>query len=176
MGLSYDSVRALWRHWEKEGKLAPNYERCRQRGPRKAKALVEQAVGLKREHPRWGARLIRMQLRDDWAEEQLPSDRTLQRWFRQAGVNRSPSKQQSPPTVKRGQAVHEVWAIDAKEKIRLADRSQASWLMISDEASGAVLHAEAFPPGAVESDRGSAGTPVLAARDGAVGEADEDAL
>lgn len=176
MGISYDSVRALWRHWEKEGKLAPNYERCCKRGPRKAAGLVEQAVQLKREHPRWGAGLIRVMLSEGWAADELPSTRTLQRWFRQAGVNASPSQQQRRGTVKRGQAVHEVWAVDAKEKIRLADGSQVSWLTISDEASGAVLQAEAFPPGAVEPDRGATSSSVLAAGDDAVGKTPADAL
>jgi hypothetical protein len=32
-----------------------------------------------------------------------------------------------------------VWAVDAKEQIRLADGTWGSWLVVSDEASGAIL-------------------------------------
>lgn len=38
-----------------------------------------------------------------------------------------------------------MWAIDAKERMQLGDGSWASWLCITDEASGAVVYAEAFP-------------------------------
>ena len=171
MELSYDSVRAIWRHWEAQGSLTPNYEACRRPGPRKPQAVVERAVQMKREHRRWGAGLIRVLLRDEFEGEAVPSVRTLQRWFRQAGVGRTPSKQQSRPHVVRGQAVHEVWAVDAKEKVKLAEGERISWMVISDEASGAVLHTEVFPPGSVEPGRAPASPAVSASGDGALGTA-----
>jgi hypothetical protein len=138
--------------------------------------VVERAVQLKKEHGRWGAGLIRLMLRDEFEADEIPSERSLQRWFRQAGVGRAPTTQHRTPYVKRGQEVHEVWAIDAKEKVKLADGSYASWLTISDEASGAILHVEAFPPQALEPDRSASGPSVSASGDGAVGQTDEDAL
>jgi hypothetical protein len=42
--------------------------------------------------------------------------------------------------------VHQVWAVDAKEQMRLKDGSAASWLVVTDEGSGAILDAQAFPP------------------------------
>lgn len=176
MGLSYDSVRAIWRHWTTQGKVAPNYEACRHAGPRKPRAVVERALAMKREHRRWGAGLIRLVLSDEFAASEVPSDRSLQRWFRQAGLGRAPTTQHRTPFVRRGQAAHEVWAVDAKEKIGLADGSQVSWLTISDEASGAILHAAGFPPQALESDRPPSGSAVSASGDGAVGTTDDDAL
>lgn len=176
MRLSYDSVRAIWRHWERHGKLAPNYDACRQTGPRKPRAVVERALQMKREHRRWGAGLIRLLLSDEVEAHELPSERTLQRWFRQAGVGRAPATQHRTPYVKRGQDVHDVWAVDAKEKITLADGSQASWMTISDEASGAILHVEAFPPQALESDRPASGPSVSASGHGALGQTEDDAL
>jgi hypothetical protein len=177
MEMSYDSVRAIWRHWEKHGKLAPNYEACRQTGPRQPQAVVERAIQMKREHPRWGAGLIRLLLSDEFEEDELPSERTLQRWFRQAGVGRTPSTKQShSPVIKRGQAVHDVWAIDAKEKMTLGDGNPASWLTISDEASGAILAAEAFPPQKLESDRPTTGASVSTSHDGPLGKAEDDAV
>lgn len=176
MTLSYDSVRAIWRHWEMHGKLAPNYEACRQTGPRKPRAVVDRALHMKREHRRWGAGLIRLLLSDEFEAHDLPSERSLQRWFRQAGLGRAPTAQHRVPSVKRGQAVHDVWAVDAKERIALADSSQVSWLTISDEASGAILYAGGFPPQALAPNRASASTPVSADRDGTMGESQDDAL
>jgi hypothetical protein len=49
-------------------------------------------------------------------------------------------------SVKRGKVPHEVWAVDAKEQIRLGDGSLVSWLTVTDEGSGAILKAELFPP------------------------------
>ena len=176
MALSYDSVRAIWRHWETHGKLAPNYEACRQTGPRKPRAVVECALAMKREHRRWGAGLIRLLLSEEFEAHELPSERSLQRWFRQAGLGRAPAAQQRTPVVKRGQTVHEVWAVDAKEKVKLADGRYASWLTISDEASGAILHAEAFPPQTLESDRPAAGATLSPTGDGPMGDTQDDAV
>jgi len=79
--------------------------------------------------------------------------RTIQRWFREAGVNRSANiQQQRVKTVQRGQQVHEVWAVDAKEAMHLEDGSWASWLVITDEASGAVLTTHVFPPTELDKD------------------------
>lgn len=47
--------------------------------------------------------------------------------------------------MQRGQEVHDIWAVDAKERIPLEDGTWASWLAISDEASGAILYTAAFP-------------------------------
>ena len=144
--LSYETVKHLWQHWLKTGHIEPNYERAKIRGTRQYRAIYEQVIELKREHPRWGAQLIRMEL-EKAALKPLPNVRTIQRWFREAGVNRSASvQQQRVKTVQRGQRVHEVWAVDAKEAIHLKDGSWASWLVISDEASGAVLTTQVFPP------------------------------
>lgn len=176
MVLSYDTVRAIWRHWERGGTLAPHYEACRHKGPRKAPAVVEAALGLKRDHPRWGAGLIRVLLSEEFDPQMLPSERTLQRWWRQAGLGRTPAAVQSASKVRRGTEVHEVWAIDAKEKMTLGDGSGASWLTISDEASGAMLLAEAFPPTALGEGRPLPGTQVSASGDGPLGETAGDAL
>lgn len=155
--ISYATVRAIWQHWEKHKQLAPRYEACRQPGPRKPRAVYEAALALRREHPRWGAGLIRVRLLEQFEAQAVPAERTLQSWFRQTGLNRTPATRQTQKRVRRGQQPHEVWAVDAKEKMKLADGSGASWLTITDEASGAILDAEAFPPLPLESGRPAAG-------------------
>ena len=104
---------------------------------------------LKRKHPKWGAPLIRLKLEEEIDDP--PSVRTLQRWFREAGVGQSPKvKQSQVKYVKRGSEVHQVWAVDAKERMRLADGTSACWLVVTDEASGAILEARVFPPLALD--------------------------
>lgn len=150
MHLSYNTAKRIWRHWKRHQKLAPNYEQAKQRGTRKYPQVWAAAVQMKRDHPEWGAVLIRLKLAEQQWVEGLPSSRTLQRWFRAAGVGKAPKvRTQRAGPVKRGQAAHEVWAIDAKEQITLGDGSQVSWLAVTDEGSGAVLDAAVFPPEAL---------------------------
>jgi hypothetical protein len=109
--------------------------------------VYEAALALRREHPRWGAVVIREYLLDEFEADSVPGERTLQTWFHQAGLMRCPPVQHRQGRVRRGQQVHEVWAMDAKSQIALAERGAVSWLTISDEASGAILDSQAFPPG-----------------------------
>jgi len=150
--LSYETVKHLWQHWLKTGRIEPNYQQAKRRGTRQFQEIYEQAIQMKREHPRWGAQLIRLEL-ENLSDTRLPSVRTLQRWFREAGVSRSASiQQQRVKSVQRGQTVHQVWAVDAKEAIWLQDGSWASWLIITDEASGALLTTSVFPPAELDTN------------------------
>jgi len=145
-GMSYETVKHLWQHWQQYGQVEPRYERAREHKIRGEQAVYEAAVAFKDAQVGWGAKLILIKLAQ-MGHDRLPSARTLQRWFRRAGVSRSAKvRQRNQPYVERGQQVHEVWAVDAKEHMQLSDGRWASWLLISDEASGAVLHGEVFPP------------------------------
>lgn len=160
--VSYAATRRMWERFEQEGNLKPHYDRCRPPEVRKAARLHERAVELKQSHPSWGAGLIRLELSEQFPTEELPSERTLQRWFRRAGVGRTRVDTQPRVRVKRGRDPHEVWAMDAKEQIRLADGRYVSWLTITDEGSGAVLSATLFPHSLLGSTRpvaGQAGDP-----------------
>lgn len=149
--LSYNTVKKIWAHWRKYQKVTPNYEQAKQKGTRRYRHIYEEALTMRREHPRWGAPLIRVKLREAHPSAKLPSVRSLQRWFREAGIARSPKVRQSKAKqVKRGQQVHQVWAIDAKERMKLVDGTSACWLVATDEASGAILGAKAFPPVALD--------------------------
>ena len=118
--LSYETVKKIWQHWQRKGAIEPNYEQAKQRGTRQYGALQHWAVDLKRQHPGWGAQLILLEIQQAYPEMEFPTIRTLQRWFVEAGVSRSTQvKQVRSLSVKRGQSVHQVWAVDAKENIEL---------------------------------------------------------
>ena len=147
LNLSYNTVRKIWSHWRRYDKLTPNYEQAKQKGTRRYKEVYADAIDMKQRHPRWGAQLIRLELEKQYPDAELPAVRTLQTWFKQAGVNRSAKvKRERSSYVNRGCEVHEVWAVDAKEQMKLSDGSDACWLTVTDEASGSILNCETFSP------------------------------
>jgi transposase-like protein len=153
MSMSYHTVRNVWRHYDRTGQLEPAYDACVHTGVRKDPAIYEKAIEFKRAHPTWGSGLIWVELAELFAEEALPSVRTLRRWFHRAGLVDREEKDKRPRlSIVRGQAAHEVWAMDAKEQMSLADGSKASWLLISDEGSGAMLHGTFFPYQSLDTD------------------------
>ena len=76
LSVSYETVKQIWQHWTKKGSIEPNYEQAKQRGTRQYQAVYPQAIQLKRDHPRWGAQLIRLELEGQQTGN-LPSVRTL---------------------------------------------------------------------------------------------------
>lgn len=154
---SYDAVRRIYHAYVNSGRLSPAYERCKHTAVRHDATLYEVAIALKAAHPGWGAGLIVTELRDQYPQATLPSVRTLQRWFRRAGVQKPRGDQVPKVTVRRGKVPHEVWALDAKEDLQLMDGSYGSWLTITDEGSGAILSATLFPHSALEHHRSAAG-------------------
>jgi transposase len=157
MNVSYSAVRNIYHRFAETGRLSPAYDRCVHNDIRSDQAIYRAAVEMKRAHPSWGAGLIRVELSDQFGEENVPSVRTLQRWFQRARVQHAKQEKSPNPTVTRGKTVHEVWALDAKEQIKLADGSHVSWLTITDEASGAILSATLFPHQALDKHRPDAG-------------------
>ncbi len=158
MSMSYRTVYNVWQHFEQTGCLEPAYDRCAHRGIRKDPRIYAKAIEFKQAHPRWGAGLIWVELAEHFPENELPSIRTLQRWFHRGGVaSQAPADKRPPIHVVRGETAHEVWAMDAKEQMTLADGTKASWLIISDEGSGAILHGDLFPHKPMDSGESHAG-------------------
>jgi hypothetical protein len=155
--ISKRSVENICQRWTKEGEPSMKlYKNCLG-GPRRyPETMRERAIALKREHPGWGAEVVLIELCRSYADEATPPSRfpgwrTLNQWFIEAKVNtpRRRCARLAKVKVKRGVAPHDVWAIDAKEAITLADGSSSCTLNITDEGSGAVLALVHFPPPAV---------------------------
>lgn len=141
LALSERTVRHLLQRFRHSGAEAvrPDYPRCGVRRSSTQQTICDAAVQLKREHPGWGAGLIRVVLAESLPKRSLPSERTLLRWFAQAGL--APAPRGRPPGSNRHRAEqpHEVWQMDATEQVRLCDGQRVSWLRIVDEKSGAAL-------------------------------------
>ena len=149
--LSYSTLWRLWQRYKAEGSggLTPHYNKCGPCAagvPRCAPLIYRAAVWLKRCHPDWGAALIRVSVQDRYKDKAVPSERTLQRWFKARHLYRAKSRFPLLPSPSAAHQVHEVWQIDAKERLHLGTGQKASYLSIVDEKSGSLLRAEVFPP------------------------------
>jgi transposase len=143
----YRTVRRWWHKYQEKGPagLQTHYDHCGPKGPKAPPAVHAAALELKREHPTWGAGLIRLQLVEQFGAGAVPQERALQRWFRAAGLQ--PPRAQRPPVERRrGKEAHQVWQMDAKEQMRLGDGTGTSVLSVTDEATGAILELAPFPP------------------------------
>jgi hypothetical protein len=149
LGLSYHSVRQIWRTFQQRGLdgLAARYQLCGRRSD--CGQVVARACELKKPHPNWGAQVIRVELARElgFALADLPAARTLQLAFRAAKLHRPgrPKKPRTAPSPRATRA-HEVWEVDAVEKARMRNGHLASWLTVVDEATGALLDLELSPP------------------------------
>ena len=148
LAIPYGTVRNIWRLYrrhDREG-LAPDYRSCGRPVPPPIQELLRIACDLKREHPVWGAGLIRLQLRKHAHDRDLPSVRSLQLAFVRAGVNRPRRRRAAAVVVPQAVQPHEIWQVDAVENVPLATGQRICWLTVTDEASGAILATEVSPP------------------------------
>jgi hypothetical protein len=153
LGLPPRTVRRLLGRFRSEGRgpLAPSYGRCGAATSKLPESLLQAALGLRREHPSWGAGLIRVMLHRLLPDEPLPATRTLQRWLLRAGLAPASAGRRSSRRTRRAAQPHEVWQMDAAESVPLKTGQRVCWLRVADECSGAVLWSEVFPPGSLES-------------------------
>ena len=153
LGLPSETVRKLIRRFRRRGAagITPGYDHCGcHQSHRADPELIAVATGLRREHPTWGAGLIRVLLAERCPGRALPSERALQRAFVRADLNPAPVGRRPALSSGRATRPHEVWQIDAAEHLMLADGHEASWVRTTDECSGAVLATAVFPPGCLE--------------------------
>src|SRR6476646_3952312 len=139
LGLCPRTVRRLIHRFDQKGKasVAPSYDRCGAGTPKPPESVFEAALAMRREHPSWGAGLVRVFLRRRFADDPSPAERNLQRWFVQAGLAPAPVGRRPVFESRRAERPHEVWQMDAAEKMRLRSGQQVSWLRVVDECSGA---------------------------------------
>jgi hypothetical protein len=147
--LSYVTLLRLWKRYKAAGTsgLTPHYNKCGPAaGSRCAPLIYRAALWLKRCHPHWGAALIRVILQDRYKDMSVPAERTLQHWFSTKKLyklkSRFPVLSSSIPACQ----PHDVWQIDAKEKLCLLSGQKVSYLSVVDQHSGALLKAAVFPP------------------------------
>jgi Helix-turn-helix domain len=139
------TVRHLLQDWRQQPqRLEPAYRP----GPGRPAdhPLYAQALALRAQHPTWGAGYIRVRLAALADPAALPSERTLQRWFRRQDAPPAPPGRRPPAEAGRATAPHDTWQVDAVEQLRLGSGQGVCWLRLVDECSGAFLGTTVFPP------------------------------
>ena len=82
LGLPGSTVRRLVGRFRRRGPegVSPDYRRT-PTDQAEFPDLIQAALRLRREHPAWGAGLIRVHLLQGMTGRTVPSERALQRWF-----------------------------------------------------------------------------------------------
>jgi hypothetical protein len=133
LGLVPRTVRQLVQRLRTRGPnaLATSYPNRAYAHPPPFRALIEEALQLRRAHPTWGAGLVRVLLHRRYPAAPNPAERTLQRWFRRAELIRAPSgRRAGPSSYQRAQEPHDVWQLDAADQVALQNGTQVCWLRI----------------------------------------------
>jgi len=145
--VSVRTVKRLFGRFAELGEdgIVPDYRRCGANQPHKTPEKVRaRALRLRREHPTWGAPLVRVILENETPQRNWPCCRTMQRWFRQEGLSPAPAGRRPASDASRADHPHQIWQMDAKERISLASGKRVCWLRVVDEFSGAVLDTFVF--------------------------------
>jgi transposase InsO family protein len=142
------TIRGLLAQWTQEPPgpdLAPHFDRCGRSLSAGRLAVLQACCALRLQHLRWGAARIRIDLLGCHPEELVPPTRTLQFWLQQAGLAPPRVRRIGKKDYQRAQQPHDVWQMDAVERLTLLDGSPACWLRMTDEYTGAILATELFP-------------------------------
>ena len=153
LGLNRGTVRKLIARFREAGpgSIAADYSRCGVDQPNRADAeSIGAAIAMRRDHPTWGAGIIRVQLVERHPDRAIPGERVIQRAFAAAGLNPAPAGRRRDGPRRRAEQPHETWRMDAADQMELAGGRMASWSRVVDECSGAVLVTVVFPPRVLE--------------------------
>jgi hypothetical protein len=144
--IPYPTVRNLWQQYRvnPEKGLTTNYANCGKPAKTKQDLIFRATLWLKRLHPQWGTPKIHLALCERYGRGNVEHIRTLQRWYHDANLVK-PRQQMAEPIIGDAKAVHNIWQVDAKERLTLLDGQQACYLTIVDEKSGGALEAPVFP-------------------------------
>jgi hypothetical protein len=145
LNLSFATVRAIWSRFGQFGQagLLTHFDQCGAPPPSPTDRVFRAARWLRYRHPRWGSPLIHSLLVQRYGQ-MVPTIRTLNRWYKQAGLT-PPRARPNRAVIGKATAVHNIWQVDAKEQLKLADGQLACYLTMTDEHSGAWLTSLVFP-------------------------------
>lgn len=150
--LGYNTVREICRRHRCEGDLGlvPRTNRCGRRVNADSERSFRFVRLIAHLHPNWGVPYLLTRLALKYPDVVFQSIRHYQRRLNR--VKDKPPKaivpRLQPPD--RARLPHDVWQIDAKERLAFPSNpsKEACFLNVTDEKTGALLQASAFPPGA----------------------------
>ncbi|MDZ7934155.1 MAG: hypothetical protein U5M51_04140 [Emticicia sp.] len=84
VNIPLSTVNSIWGQYQRLGEvgLATNYANCGIKTKRSDALMYRATLWLKRHHSTWGAGRIRVELLTRYDKSIVPSERTMQRWFK----------------------------------------------------------------------------------------------
>jgi hypothetical protein len=147
-GVSYFTVRKWCLRWQEDNEsgLVPRYANCGARFCPQTDKAFRLVRLVAHQHPDWGIPYILCRISRDYPQLPLKGARHYQRHTKRGKNKVARSTLPKAEPVDRARTPHEVWQIDAKERILLKDGSEACYLNITDEKTSAILKTYAFSP------------------------------
>jgi transposase len=97
--IGYATSKNIWYSYQREAEagLQTKYANCGSKTKRSSAKMYRIVLWLKRLHPGWGAGRIRIGLLSRYDEKLIPSERTMQRWFKEKKPDQTtPAKGTAP--------------------------------------------------------------------------------
>ena len=147
-GFSLRGVKKIWKQYQLFGEagLQTRYHQSGRKSPYDQKTRDLIAAGR---DAKPGAPYLHSILMEQYPDWELPHVRTIQRWWKASTTDSGAQRQKGKPKPDKSEwtdEVHHTWQIDGKEKVKLKNGQQVSWLNIADEASSSELLAGVFSP------------------------------
>jgi hypothetical protein len=141
----YRTVVNIWQKYKDKvlTKMGADYAKCGLHQVKRYSEIKSKCISLKISHPRWGTPRIHLEATKLYPQANIPCIRTLHSWYKQENLIK-PNHKENEPSIGRAKAVHNIWQIDAKERLTLIDKQDACYLTIVDDKSGACLEALVF--------------------------------
>lgn len=91
LSIPLSTVKLIWLRYKNQGEkgLSTNYHNSGVKVKRSDALMYRASLWLKRLHPNWGAGRIKIGLLSRYNADILPSERTMQRWFREKKTNKT---------------------------------------------------------------------------------------
>lgn len=140
---SKSSIKRIWYRYLQEGQegLRTKYHQSGRQSPY-PKSLSDKIALIK--DGEQGAPYVRSVLLERYAQEPIPHERTLQRWWKKQGSNLPRGRPRNKPQW--AKLASQTWQFDGKGYIGLKNEREVSWMKVADEASGSDLLTRLFPP------------------------------
>ena len=146
LGISQETSKNIWKRYKLEGEsgLVLKYTNCGRTISESEEKNYRLVRLLKFLHPTWGVKYICLKIKEKFPQLNLRSVRQYQSRLSKDKIPKS--KLPVVENMEKAKTPHDTWQIDAKERVKLLDGTEACYFTVVDESSGAILAARSFPP------------------------------
>lgn len=135
-GISRQTAYKFRPRYEAQGRAGLEDQSRAHRGRERLQAWRRRVFALRRRWPTWGGEKLRDRLRRRWPGRRLPSQRTIERWLRQAGLSRRRTRvrggRKMAVRCRVARSCNHVWTADLKGWFRTLDGRRIEPLTVRD--------------------------------------------